>query len=86
MPMVARDGLHYGANLAMPKAGVYRLTYQSSPPRPAASAATPTRPPASPPGGSRSRSPSTGITRALPGPASSFQPYRGSCEARPRVG
>ncbi len=32
MPMVARDGLHYGANIAMPRAGSYRLTYQVAPP------------------------------------------------------
>jgi periplasmic iron binding protein len=32
MPMIARDGLHYGATLAMPKAGVYRLTYSVEPP------------------------------------------------------
>jgi uncharacterized protein involved in high-affinity Fe2+ transport len=33
MPMVARDGLHYGASLVMPKAGAYRLTYAIEPPR-----------------------------------------------------
>ena len=38
--------------LAMPKPGKYRLTYAIEPPRRAASAATPTRSPASPPGGS----------------------------------
>jgi uncharacterized protein involved in high-affinity Fe2+ transport len=27
MPMVARDGLHYGATIEMPKAGYYKLTY-----------------------------------------------------------
>ena len=27
MPMVARDGLHYGATIEMPKAGRYKLTY-----------------------------------------------------------
>jgi periplasmic iron binding protein len=27
MPMVARDGLHYGATIEMPKAGHYKLTY-----------------------------------------------------------
>jgi len=32
MPMVAGDGLHYGANIAMPRAGHYRLTYQIAPP------------------------------------------------------
>jgi uncharacterized protein involved in high-affinity Fe2+ transport len=32
MPMIARDGLHYGASLAMPKAGEYRLTYSIEPP------------------------------------------------------
>jgi uncharacterized protein involved in high-affinity Fe2+ transport len=32
LPMVARDGLHYGASLAMPKAGAYRLTYNVEPP------------------------------------------------------
>jgi periplasmic iron binding protein len=32
MPMVARDGLHYGANIEMPKAGRYRLTYAIKPP------------------------------------------------------
>ena len=32
IPMVARDGLHYGANIAMPRAGSYRLTYQIAPP------------------------------------------------------
>jgi uncharacterized protein involved in high-affinity Fe2+ transport len=32
MPMVARDGLHYGASLALPKAGLYRLTYAIAPP------------------------------------------------------
>jgi uncharacterized protein involved in high-affinity Fe2+ transport len=31
-PMVARDGLHYCASLAMPKAGAYRLTYNVEPP------------------------------------------------------
>lgn len=31
-PMVARDGLHYGASVAMPKAGQYRLTYDIKPP------------------------------------------------------
>jgi len=32
IPMVARDGLHYGANIVMPRAGSYRLTYQVAPP------------------------------------------------------
>jgi uncharacterized protein involved in high-affinity Fe2+ transport len=32
MPMVARDGLHYGASVAMPDAGSYRLTYALEPP------------------------------------------------------
>ena len=32
MPMVARDGLHYGTGLEMPKAGRYRLTYRIEPP------------------------------------------------------
>ena len=32
MPMIARDGMHYGASLAMPKAGAYRLTYAIEPP------------------------------------------------------
>ena len=32
MPMIARDGLHYGASLAMPKAGVYRLIFSIEPP------------------------------------------------------
>jgi uncharacterized protein involved in high-affinity Fe2+ transport len=31
-PMVARDGLHYGANIAMPRAGRYTLTYRIEPP------------------------------------------------------
>ena len=31
-PMVAWDGLHYGANLVMPKAGDYRLIYDIEPP------------------------------------------------------
>lgn len=31
-PMIARDGLHYGANLALPGAGRYRLTYRIEPP------------------------------------------------------
>jgi uncharacterized protein involved in high-affinity Fe2+ transport len=32
MPMVAADGLHYGASVAMPKAGHYTLTYAVQPP------------------------------------------------------
>jgi uncharacterized protein involved in high-affinity Fe2+ transport len=32
MPMVARDGLHYGATIEMPKAGRYQLTYRIEPP------------------------------------------------------
>ncbi len=32
MPMVARDGLHYGANVEMPKAGRFKLTYAIEPP------------------------------------------------------
>jgi periplasmic iron binding protein len=32
MPMVARDGLHYGATIEMPTAGSYRLTYRIDPP------------------------------------------------------
>jgi periplasmic iron binding protein len=32
MPMVARDGLHYGATIEMPKAGRYKLTYAIDPP------------------------------------------------------
>jgi uncharacterized protein involved in high-affinity Fe2+ transport len=31
-PMVAWDGLHYGANIVMPKAGDYRLIYDIEPP------------------------------------------------------
>lgn len=31
-PMIARDGLHYGASLALPEAGAYRLTYHVEPP------------------------------------------------------
>lgn len=31
-PMVASDGLHYGASVAMPKAGSYQLTYDFKPP------------------------------------------------------
>jgi uncharacterized protein involved in high-affinity Fe2+ transport len=32
LPMVARDGLHYGASVAMPGPGTYRLTYHIEPP------------------------------------------------------
>jgi uncharacterized protein involved in high-affinity Fe2+ transport len=32
MPMLARDGEHYGANIAMPRAGHYKLTYAIEPP------------------------------------------------------
>ena len=32
MPMVARDGLHYGASIEMPNAGRYKLTYAIKPP------------------------------------------------------
>jgi uncharacterized protein involved in high-affinity Fe2+ transport len=32
MPMVARDGWHYGASVEMPKAGRYKLTYAIGPP------------------------------------------------------
>jgi uncharacterized protein involved in high-affinity Fe2+ transport len=32
-PMVAADGLHYGASIAMPPKGEYRLTYAIQPPR-----------------------------------------------------
>jgi uncharacterized protein involved in high-affinity Fe2+ transport len=32
IPMVAGDGLHYGVNITMPRAGSYRLTYQIAPP------------------------------------------------------
>lgn len=32
MPMVAVDGLHYGASVAMPKAGSYQLIYDIKPP------------------------------------------------------
>ena len=31
-PMVAWDGLHYGANILMPKPGDYRLIYEIEPP------------------------------------------------------
>jgi uncharacterized protein involved in high-affinity Fe2+ transport len=31
-PMIAADGLHYGANIAMPKPGTYRLIYHIEPP------------------------------------------------------
>jgi uncharacterized protein involved in high-affinity Fe2+ transport len=32
MPMIARDGWHYGASIEMPKAGRYKLTYTIQPP------------------------------------------------------
>jgi uncharacterized protein involved in high-affinity Fe2+ transport len=32
LPMIAADGLHYGASVAMPKAGQYRLIYDIQPP------------------------------------------------------
>jgi len=32
IPMLARDGEHYGASIAMPRAGHYRLTYAIEPP------------------------------------------------------
>ena len=32
IPMMARDGFHYGANIGMPKPGRYRLVYDISPP------------------------------------------------------
>jgi uncharacterized protein involved in high-affinity Fe2+ transport len=32
MPMVARDGLHYGASIEMPRAGRYKLIYRIEPP------------------------------------------------------
>ena len=32
MPMVARDGWHYGASVPMPRAGRYKLTYTIEPP------------------------------------------------------
>ncbi len=32
MPMLARDGEHYGANIAMPRPGHYKLTYAIKPP------------------------------------------------------
>jgi periplasmic iron binding protein len=32
MPMVARDGLHYGASVLMPRAGSFRLIYRILPP------------------------------------------------------
>jgi periplasmic iron binding protein len=31
-PMIASDGLHYGASVAMPKPGQYKLTYHLDPP------------------------------------------------------
>jgi uncharacterized protein involved in high-affinity Fe2+ transport len=32
MPMVARDGWHYGASVPMPRAGRFKLTYRIEPP------------------------------------------------------
>jgi uncharacterized protein involved in high-affinity Fe2+ transport len=32
MPMVAADGLHYGASIVMPKRGSYKLIYEIKPP------------------------------------------------------
>jgi uncharacterized protein involved in high-affinity Fe2+ transport len=32
MPMVARDGWHYGASIPMPRAGHFKLTYTIEPP------------------------------------------------------
>ena len=32
VPMVASDGLHYGASVSMPRAGEFRLTYKIQPP------------------------------------------------------
>jgi uncharacterized protein involved in high-affinity Fe2+ transport len=32
VPMVASDGLHYGASVSMPRAGQFRLTYDIEPP------------------------------------------------------
>ena len=32
IPMVARDGLHYGASVSLPKPGKYKLTYRVEPP------------------------------------------------------
>ncbi|WP_435016604.1 iron transporter [Tundrisphaera sp. TA3] len=32
LPMVAWDGLHYGANIAMPRPGQYKLVYDIEPP------------------------------------------------------
>ncbi|WP_406697621.1 iron transporter [Singulisphaera sp. Ch08] len=32
MPMIAGDGLHYGASLTMPKPGEYRLVFEIKPP------------------------------------------------------
>ena len=64
MPMVARDGLHYGATIEMPRAGHYKLTYAIEPPSPADWAATSIAATGVEPGGSRSRSRSTGIIPA----------------------
>lgn len=32
MPMIASDGLHYGASISLPKRGDYRLVYEIQPP------------------------------------------------------
>lgn len=32
LPMVARDGLHYGTSMVPPKPGTYKLTYEIQPP------------------------------------------------------
>ena len=53
--MVAKDGLHYGANVPMPKAGKFRLTYAISPPSAGGLGRHSDAAWASPPGGSRSR-------------------------------
>lgn len=56
LPMVAADGLHYGANVLKPPPGHYRLVYKIDPPAPDATSARA----GSPRGGSRSRRASTG--------------------------
>ena len=66
MPMVARDGLHYGARIEMPEAGHYKLTYAIEPPSAGGWAGTSIARPASSPGGSRSRSRLTGIIPVRP--------------------
>jgi uncharacterized protein involved in high-affinity Fe2+ transport len=42
MPMVARDGWHYGASVPMPRAGRYKLTYTVDPPTAAGRHSDPT--------------------------------------------